>query len=102
MRWRIVLVLFIVFNILDAYLTVYALKTGLFYEANPITAAAINWAGLFGAFILTKGASCGCGVILFTTIKKHPWTRWALLLVTIGMLFVVVHSIYLLASTGQL
>lgn len=100
MRWKIVLVLYIIFSILDGLLTIYGIKTGLVYEANPLVAAVMDWVGLFWAFILLKGFSCAGGIFIFFTIKMVPTARWGLLFCMITMLFVVGYNIFLLVHAG--
>lgn len=100
MRWKVVLVLFIIFNLLDAGLTVYGIRTGIFYEANPLVAVVIARIGLFWAFVLLKGLACAGGIFIFYAIKRSPSARWALLFCTVAMFSVVTYSVLLLASAG--
>ena len=100
MRWKVVVALFIIFNILDGLITIYGIKVGQFYEANPLVAVVMAKVGLLWAFILMKGLSCIGGLFIFFRIGRVSFASSALLFSTAVMFSVVVYSIFLLASAG--
>ena len=84
--------LLFLFNLLDAFLTVLWVQSGVAVEANPIMSAAMSYGMSF--FVLIKISMVVCAIAILWHTRRHTLSRWASLLTSVLMgSLVVYHAI---------
>ena len=83
--------LLFLFNLLDAFLTVIWVNSGIATEANPIMAAAMNYGMSF--FVLTKISVVFFAISILWSTRKHALSRASSLLAAIAMTCLVIYHV---------
>jgi hypothetical protein len=68
---RQLLLMFVVLQVLDGWITYLAVSAGIAFEANPLMAGLIQYMGLGAALIASKLLTCGCGFFLYAHNRRR-------------------------------
>jgi hypothetical protein len=84
--------LLFLFNLLDAFLSVLWINSGVAIEANPIMAAAMSHGMSF--FVLVKISMVSMAIAILWHTRKNRLSRYASLAATLAMGLVVIYHVY--------
>jgi hypothetical protein len=84
--------LLFLFNLLDAFLTVLWINSGVAIEANPIMAAAMSYGMSF--FVLTKISAVTLAIAILWHTRNSRFSNYAAMASSISMGAVVIYHVY--------